>query len=56
MSKVRVDVTATARFREVDRDRTAPSDLQAIVQRKVEDALVDSGATDVEVTAEARDG
>jgi len=56
MGKVTVDATVRVRFEHIDRDTQTPENLRQVVQRKVEEALESSGATEVAVTSEARDG
>lgn len=55
MGKVTVKANVVLKYREIDRDRTAPEDLEHVVRRKIEDALDPEGA-DLTVDVKAEDG
>lgn len=55
MGKVTVKANVTVRYSQVDRDRTAPEDLEHVVRRKIEDALDPEGA-ELTIDVKAEDG
>ena len=55
MTKVTVQVQTTATYRGVDREKTSPENLEAVIREKVTAAIEQAGA-EATVVVKGRDG